>query len=386
VLARRSDAHSPALERVGAVAVRRLAPAGEGHWKKWALVATAFVELVRMRQDYDVILVSGYRRLGPAAVLAAKLLGKRCILKSDSRGELAGTYFASGLKHLRLGLSFPPFRAALRVRNALLRRADAFVVLSQESEAELVACAVSREAIWRIPNIVDTKRFRPVDRRQKQQLRRQLGLQEGHRVAIYTGRLVTYKGLPLLLRCWLDLRRRHQDVTLLLVGSGGEDIDNCEQELREFVLANGLTDSVRFTGNVTNVEEYLQAADVFAFPCENEAFGLSLVEAMACGLPVVTTRVGVAEELVRHGDNGLLVGAGDFAGLRGALDSLLGDPALSARLGWAAVEAVGESFGVEAVTGQYLDLFARIAEGQPRPGRYRPAVSRSPKERTIDAA
>jgi glycosyltransferase involved in cell wall biosynthesis len=106
---------------------------------------------------------------------------------------------------------------------------------------------------------------------------------------------------------------------------------------------------------------------------------------MACGIPVITTPVGIADEVVRHGENGLLIGAADFASLRAALDVLLGDQALSERYGRAASAAVGEAFGVEAVTGQYLELFKCVLEGYPRADQYPAVALRASDKRASDA-
>jgi hypothetical protein len=84
----------------------------------------------------------------------------------------------------------------------------------------------------------------------------------------------------------------YPEACLVLVGEGGGDQQACEEELRRSVAIHNLATSVRFTGAVDNVEDWLRAADIFAFPTHDEAFGLSLVEAMACGLPAVSTRVG----------------------------------------------------------------------------------------------
>jgi glycosyltransferase involved in cell wall biosynthesis len=81
-------------------------------------------------------------------------------------------------------------------------------------------------------------------------LRKQLGLPETHTIAVYTGRLVSYKGLPLLLEVWKDIQNQHKNVLLLLVGTGGLDIHNCEADLHEYVKSNDLEQSVHFTGSV----------------------------------------------------------------------------------------------------------------------------------------
>jgi glycosyltransferase involved in cell wall biosynthesis len=148
---------------------------------------------------------------------------------------------------------------------------------------------------------------------------------------------------------------------LLLVGSGGLDVHNCEAELKEFVQAHGLQDNVRFTGDVHNVHEYLQASDIFVFPTEKEAFGISLVEAMACGLSVVATPTGGIKDFLIDGENGLQVEAGSFQELYDALDRVISDPAFAAALGSAALSTARARFSRDAVLAQYIELFNRVS-------------------------
>jgi glycosyltransferase involved in cell wall biosynthesis len=187
-----------------------------------------------------------------------------------------------------------------------------------------------------------------------------LGLPQTGKIAIYTGRLVSYKGLPLLLRVWQEIQRNHPQVSLVLVGTGGLDIHNCEGDLKAYVEANGLQQSVHFTGSVQNVPEYLQASDMFVFPTENDAFPSSLVEAMTCRLPVITTPVGAIKTIVSDQKNGLLVQPGDFQQLCQAIETLLTDPKLAARLGQAGWQTVQDNYSAEIVTRKYINVFRQM--------------------------
>jgi glycosyltransferase involved in cell wall biosynthesis len=364
ILTRRSDGGLPVHERLDGLLVRRLGPSGRGQLKKWGLLASALPALLRLRREYDLVFVSGFRIVGVAAVLATRLLGKRVVLKADSQGEMSGEFFTAGLARFGVRRSSPPFRAFLALRNAVLRRADAFAAITADVAAELTEAGVAASAIHRIPNAVDTTRFVPAGRERKRELRRRLGIPPEGAVVTYTGRLVSYKGLPLLLRVWAELRPSHPDARLLLVGTGGLDIHACEDELRAFVRDHDLEGSVVFAGSVGNVHEYLQASDAFAFPTENDAFPSALIEAMACALPVVTTPVGAIPEVVEDGVNGLLVPPRDGAALRRALERLLVDPALSARLGQAGLRTVQERYAAGRVTRFYAELFTRLAAGE----------------------
>jgi glycosyltransferase involved in cell wall biosynthesis len=274
-------------------------------------------------------------------------LGTPCVLKADSLGEMSGAFFERGLQQLGLSTRSWPFRAFLALRNRLLRQGSRFVSISRPVETELLEAGVEPAAIARIPNGVDVDRFRPADLDEKQRLRERFGIPPGASAVIFTGRLVVYKGLAGLLRAWGAIRQRHPDALLLIVGSGGLDLDNCEQELKDQARDDELGDSVRFVGAVERVEDYLRAADIFVFPTEEEAFGISLVEAMACELPVVSTPAGGLAEILARSDFGLTVEAGS--------DAALGD---------AGRRIAERDYSLGAVVDRYVDLF----ESAPDPG------------------
>lgn len=357
VLTRRSDASLKKRERYGEVNVVRLAPVGSGQLKKWGLLVSSVPALIRLRRDYDLIFVSGYRIIGLAAVLLAKLLRKKVVLKADSQGEMSGGFFESGLKKIGVSHRSFLFRMFLGFRNTILKHADAFSAISTEIASEWTSSGIPSEKIHLIPNCVDTKRFIPVQPAEKISLRKKLNLPQDATIAIYTGRLVSYKGLRLLLKVWNDIRHKHENVLLILAGTGGLDIHNCEDDLKEYVKVNGLEKHVLFTGAIQNVPEYLQASDLFVFPTENDAFPSSIVEAMACGLPVVATPVGAIKNIITNGETGMLIQPGNHEQLFQALDVMLSDTALASRLGNAAHQSVQGLYSAEAVSEKYLDLF-----------------------------
>ncbi|MGH7572000.1 MAG: glycosyltransferase family 4 protein [Gemmatimonadota bacterium] len=356
VLTRRSQRDLPRRETVGGVPVRRVGPAGRGRVRKWGLLLTVPPALWAMRGSCDVLLVAGFRILGLPAILIGKAGGKTCLLKAESNGEMSGAFYGPGLARWGLSPSSPLVRLLVNGRNAFLRRADAFVSTSSEIARELRAGGVPPDRIVTIPNGVDTGRFRPVVGDGKRALRIRLGLPPDATIAAYSGRLVSYKGLPTLLRAWRDILPDHPGALLLLVGAGGADLHNCEEELKRYVEENGMQESVVFTGFVEEVDPWLQAADLFVFPTEEEAFGIALIEAMACGLPSVTTSTGGIPDIVTHDRDALVVEPGALAPLREAIRRLLDDPELAARLGAEARRTVVRKFSREAVVDRYAEL------------------------------
>jgi glycosyltransferase involved in cell wall biosynthesis len=362
VLTRRSDPSFARQERVGKFTIHRLPPTGRHHLNKWGLLFSSLPALFRLRKHYDILVVSGFRVIGMAAVLTSKFFGKACLLKSDNNGELSGAFFRGGLEKAGLKSGGVLFKAFISLRNRMLRQADGFIAISSQIADEYHANGVHTARISRIPNSVDTKLFHPVDQESKGTLREKLGLPIDKRLVIFTGRLVSYKGLPLLLNVWERVAIEHPDTALILVGGGSLDIFNVEKQLRDFVAARQLDNKVLFCGEVRNVYEYLQASDIFVFPTEKEAFGISVIEAMACGLPVISTPVGGLKEIVVHECNGLVVQPGQEENLYQALKRLIMDKPLADSLGGAALQSARDCYSVERVTKKYLDLFHRLSK------------------------
>ena len=357
ILTRRSDVALKEHENYGDVSVYRLAPVGTGQLKKWGLLLSSLPALVQLRDQYDLIFVSGYRIIGLTAVLLGKLLRKPVILKADSQGEMSGEFFESGLRNFGTSQSSLLFRLFLGFRNAILKNADGFSAISPEIASEWTSSRVPLNKIHLIPNAVDIKLFTPANAKQKSLLRQKLNLPQDAIIAIYTGRLVSYKGLPLLLKVWDEIRCRRENVLLLLAGTGGLDIHNCETTLHDHVNSAGLEKNVWFLGSVQNIPEYLQAADLFVFPTENDAFPSSLIEAMSCGLPIVTTPVGAIKTFVAHQETGLIVQPGNHLQLYEALVAIISDKTLASRLGQAGRQVVEERYSVGNTVEKYLSLF-----------------------------
>jgi glycosyltransferase involved in cell wall biosynthesis len=361
VVTRRSSSTLKKVERIGGVLVCRTPPVGGGQLKRWTMVLACVPVLLSRRHKYDLVYVSGFKALGLTAVILSRLLRKRCVLKADSNGEMSGAFFDRGRQTLGLRSESVLFRLFLTLRNRILRQADRFLAISTDIAGELHRHGIQPEAIELVTNSVDTNRFCPISASAKAALRRTLRLPADRIIVTFTGRLVSYKGLPLLLQVWEQVQPVHPRAMLLLVGSGGLDIHNCEAQLRRLVQVKGLQHSVQFTGDVHNVHEYLQASDIFVFPTEKEAFGISLVEAMACSLPVISTPTGGIRDFLVDGQNGLLVEAGNFQQLCDAIQRLLIDASLARSLGSAARSTARARYARHVVLDQHIDLFDRLA-------------------------
>jgi glycosyltransferase involved in cell wall biosynthesis len=197
-----------------------------------------------------------------------------------------------------------------------------------------------------VPTGTDLTRFFPADRAEA---RRALGLADGPLIGI-VATLRSWKGHRFLIEALNDPALAA--ARLAIVGDGPQD-----PVLRELVAARGLGARVRFAGQQNDVAPWMRAFDVMALPSTgNEGVPQALMQAMACGIPVVTTPVGAIPEIVRDGETGLLVPAEDSAALATAIARLLGNAALARRLAAAARDLIATKHTSAAM----LDAMERI--------------------------
>jgi glycosyltransferase involved in cell wall biosynthesis len=356
VLTQRADRSHAKFARIRGLEVYRLGGTfGSKRMGKYRMLLPALWALFSMRHRFAAIVVFDLKALGAPAVVAAKILGKKCFLRAESCGEIDGTL---ALNH------FAPdswvkvvVQSLVHARNRILFLADGLISISSAMKREFLRAGAPEALIHDIANGIDLERFSPVDLQAKFTLRRKLRLPPDQKLFLYSGRLARGKGLEMLLRVWA---RIHQEASnqahLVLVGSGQQYALSCEPELRHFVSINQLNSSVSFTGGVPNVQEYLQAADFFVFPSESEGLPVSLVEAAACGLPCIATRVDGNLDVIKENVTGVLVGQKDEEDLYRAISMCLADPQRFRRLGEHGRIDVIERFDVDKIFARYLDL------------------------------
>jgi glycosyltransferase involved in cell wall biosynthesis len=192
------------------------------------------------------------------------------------------------------------------------------------------------------------------NRSQRDTQRLELGVSQTL-VGIIVARLSGLKGHATLLRSLEKLRAAGVDLLVLVAGDGPQR-GELERQARELSLDDRL---VRFLGARTDVDRLLRAADFFVLPSDTEGLPLSVLEAMAHGLPVVASRVGGIPELIEHDEHGLLVPPGDPIALADAIRRLSDDPSLRRRLGDAARLRARGQFSLSNTLRKYDLLYHR---------------------------
>lgn len=319
---------------------------------------TILLPLIKYRQSYDIVMIAAPRILGAPIVLLMKVLGKKCVIKPDSCGEMDGSYALNQLS--KKTLLFVIARIYFMARNIILKKADAYVSISGSVFNEIYAMGIKRKRIEIIPNGVDDKRFKPINLKQKKFLRNEIGLHEESIIFAYSGRLTYEKGLVSLLRVWKRLTEKYDNVHLLLIGTGKGLKLNCEDELKFYIEHNHLEKSVTFTGPVEDVYKYLICADIFVLPSLTEALGVALIEAQLCGIPAIASDVGGIPDVIIHGENGFLVEADKDEVLFEASVQLINDSGLRKSFGKAARIRAMEKFSITKIRDSYLSLFDSV--------------------------
>jgi N-acetyl-alpha-D-glucosaminyl L-malate synthase BshA len=189
-------------------------------------------------------------------------------------------------------------------------------------------------------------------RRSREEVRRELGLGD-EVVVLHSSNLRPGKRIDLLLE---TVARVHPLNGFRLLILAGEPFAPFAEQVRRL----GLTECVIIREKVTDIEDYLQVADIGLFTSETESFCLSILEAMCFGCPSVSTRVGGIPEVVEDNQSSLLIPFGDVAALAGALESLIDDKIRRSDLGRAAQARARERFSAEVIVPRYEALYRRL--------------------------
>jgi sugar transferase (PEP-CTERM/EpsH1 system associated) len=249
----------------------------------------------------------------------------------------------------------------LAIQRWAWRRADQVLSVSYRLAERMAAVtAFPANRIRTIQNGVDIARFARVGRAEARQ---RLALPLETVVVGTAGRLVRVKDHANLIDALALLRTRRQRFIAVISGDGP-----LRAELEARVAERQLTGQVRFLGHRSDIEHVFAALDVFVLPSRSEGMSNTILEAMASGVPVVATGVGGADELVEHRRTGLLVPPADSGALAEALEALIADSRLRARMAYAARLKAEDEFSLSRMLRDYEALYVTLAKSRGLPG------------------
>jgi len=248
----------------------------------------------------------------------------------------------------------------------LMRRSAAVAAVSEDIARPLwFGEWVRAERLHTVPNGVDTEVFRPCWR-ERDEMRAALGLDSSHRVVGTVARLSPEKDQATLLRAFAKVAAEIPQARLVIAGDGALRAD-----LEAFAAHLGIADRTHFLGERQDVPAVMNALDVFCLSSLTEGMSLTLLEAMACGVPVVATAVGGTPEVVDDPKTGLLVPAGAPDLLASGLKKLLREDLTRGAMGTMAREAALARYSLQAMVEQYEAIYegaCGIPKQQPASG------------------
>jgi glycosyltransferase involved in cell wall biosynthesis len=289
---------------------------------------------------------------------------------ADFTGGLVARF--AGVKQVVWGIHCREITRAAgesRIKSGLFERV--MPLMAQWVPSRIVSCSQAaledhvklgypkEKMIW-IPNGVDTQRFRPL-LSAREDMRARLGLASDAFVIGYAGRAHEMKNLPLLLRAFGLLHSKEGSVRLVLCGVVYEELDAASRAIVKALPDQAAVSWLPFQGDP---EHFYPALDVFTLSSRTEACPMTLLEAMACGVPCVTTDVGDCSQLI--GDTGSVVAAGDAEALVTAWLAAMESPAQE-RLAQsvAARDRVKSTFSLERAAAGYQDVYETLIQHPP---------------------
>lgn len=267
--------------------------------------------------------------------------------------------FAHGWVNWTRRLSKQRLYAAMEAR--AIRWADRIVVASQAMTRDLARRGIPTERIRHIPHGIDTERFRPAS--EDDAFRRELGIASDTPLIGTVGRLHPWKGQRHFLEAAALITRRRPAARFVVVG---DITSTAEERYRWEILrladALGLGERCYFPGTRTDIPSVMRALDVFVLSSIREPFGWVLLEAQACGTPVVSFAVDGTPEALQDGTGGVLVPAPDSQALADAVLRLLDDPAARHAMATAGREWVHAHFSLEAMVQRTEALYREVLD------------------------
>jgi len=253
---------------------------------------------------------------------------------------------------LKLVFTSASQRRHTRWTKFLIRRMDAVIATSRKTAAYLD-----------VPNTVimhgiDLERFHPAADRAEAV--RELGLDPGQLYAGCFGRVRRQKGTDLFVDSMIDLLPSHPGWSALVAGRATPEHRAFEDDLKARVARAGLSDRILFVGEHRDIERWYRALSLYVAPQRWEGFGLTPLEAMASGVPVVATDVGAFSELVEDGVTGTIVPRDDLAAMNSAADKWMGDDAARAVAAQAGLRRTREDFPLQGEADRLIDIYSLL--------------------------
>lgn len=350
VLTTATDITLPSHALVDGIRVSRVGIDVNSRWSAATAAWRMLRELMGLMPRVDLVHVQGFSSKNILISFVAKLFRRPVIL------------------HLQTSKHDEPAAIAAQGRLAwwAFTSADLYLSVSRSLMTPYLESGLPAAKIRLAPNGVDPVRFTPPRAGERRQLRAQLGLPVDRPLTLFVGVMSRDKQPAVLFQAWLRLQADPATAsTLVFVGATNPALfelgERVAEGLRGEADRSGFGDRVLFVPPTAQIQDYFRAADVFAMPSAREGLPIVLLEAMACGVPAVASRLpGSTDTIIASEENGLLVPTGDVQALAEALAFVLTNPDEAARLGAAGRQTVEERYSFSRVADQWMTAYRDV--------------------------
>ncbi len=302
-----------------------------------------------LRGSFDVLHLEGFSRKNAPLTLAALALRKPIVLTLHTGGHDD----AEAIKERS------------RVGFWSITRANRVVAVSPALRDAARRAGVPAGSLHYLPNGVDVKKFRPAGPGERDAIRQRLGIPEETAVILFVGFFSDEKGPHRLFDAWRGLPAGLREAsTLVFVGQTTLPHTLVDPRMADAIRREAGAIDARpiFVERTHEIEDYYRSADLFVMASTREGCPMALLEAMASGLPVVSSRLpGATDMIVADGENGLLVEPGSVAAIRAALARMLADGKAAQAMGAQARQTIEASFSLDRVASAYLEIYRSVS-------------------------
>ncbi len=344
VVTRRWHSDMLTVEYLDNTEVVRLGVPGNGIKATVIFVVALFAFVIKNRKSIDILHSHGAVNMGALCSLLSLILGKKNVAKIATAGRIPT------LQKTFIGKSI------LRV----FSMSGAIISMTEEIDKEVESIKINSKRIQRITNGVDGRRFKPLNTVDRATLRDEIGLDTQVPAVLFSSRLVPRKGLDVIINAWPRILEQHPRAWLLVLGSGADQPDSVEEDIKDFVLQKSVQ-HVKFLGETSSPERFYALSDIFVFPSRKEGFPNALMEALTVGLPVVASRIGGVVDIVTSEQLGLLFPSGDSKELAEHVASLLDDIDKAGIYSKERRDYMLENFSFDSIASQYCSLYTELS-------------------------
>jgi glycosyltransferase involved in cell wall biosynthesis len=345
------DASLPSTEVIDDVQVTRVRVDVRSGASKMSATVGMIGRLAKLLPRADLVHVHGFSQKNVPVALMSRLMGKPTVLTLHTSGQDEPQVAAT-----RGSLASWAFRSArliLPVSPNLVRRCE--------------EAGIPPSRLRLTPNGIDLARFRPTSTNEHMALRREFGWRDDERVIVFVGFFSRDKRPDLLFRAWTRVVERGVRAKLVYIGATASpyfEIDEAiAQEIGNGAAAIDRKDDVVFVPPTHEIERYYRAADVFVLPSIREAHPMALLEAMACGLPCVASRIeGATDVVLEDGINGRLVERDDETGLAAALVDVLSNADRARSLADKARRTIETHYDIGQTAQRWLEAYETVLQ------------------------